>query len=156
MSGVAQTSASTQASRGAGTVLCFLDTNILLYAIDDRTPTHQTIALQLIESLAQSKNGVLSTQVLLEFNANLTGKFRVSRNTAALMTAAYADWTVIESDLTLVLRATARSVQQNHSIWDAMIIEAAIRAGAMTLYSEDMQHGQRFDSLTIVNPFLEP
>ena len=98
--------------------------------------------------------GVLSTQVLLELNANLTGKFKLSHHTAALMTAAYADWIVVESDLALVLRAIARSTEQDHSIWDAMIIEAAIRAGATTLYSEDMQHGRRVGGLTLMNPFL--
>lgn len=134
--------------------LCFLDTNILIYAIDDREPERQSIALQLIDGLAQSRMGVLSTQVLLELNANLTGKFKLSRHTAALMTAAYADWIVVESDLALVLRAIARSTEQNHSIWDAMIIEAAIRAGATTLYSEDMQHGRHFGGLTLMNPFL--
>lgn len=134
--------------------LCFLDTNILIYAIDDREPDRQEIALQLIDALAQSRKGVLSTQVLLELNANLTGKFKLNRHTAAMMTAAYADWIVIESDLALVLRAIARSTEQNHSIWDAMIIEAAIRAGATTLYSEDMQHGRRFGGLLMVNPFL--
>ena len=134
--------------------LCFLDTNILIYAIDDREPDRQKIALQLIDALAQSRKGVLSTQVLLELNANLTGKFKLNRHTAAMMTAAYADWIVIESDLALVLRAIARSTEQNYAIWDAMIIEAAIRAGATTLYSEDMQHGRRFGGLLMVNPFL--
>jgi predicted nucleic acid-binding protein len=38
--------------------------------------------------------------------------------------------------------------------WDALIIEAALRANAEVLYSEDLQHGQRFGALAVVNPFL--
>ena len=47
-----------------------------------------------------------------------------------------------------------KSIQHQLSIWDAMVVEAAIRAEAQTLYSEDFSHGQRFGSLTVVNPFL--
>ena len=41
------------------------------------------------------------------------------------------------------------------SFWDSLIVAAALDAGCTTLYSEDMQHGQRIsDQLTIVNPLL--
>lgn len=133
--------------------LNFLDTNILLYAIDDADIRKQRIALDLIESCAQQQSGVLSTQVLLEYVANLTRKYKVSRQTAALMAAAFAEWSVVDGDLTLVMLAMARSAESSLSIWDAMVLEAALRAGARTLYSEDMNAGQQYGGLTIVNPF---
>lgn len=133
--------------------LNFLDTNILLYAIDDADMRKQRIALDLIESCAQQQSGVLSTQVLLEYVANLTRKYKVSRQTAALMAAAFAEWSVVDGDLTLVMLAMARSAESSLSIWDAMVLEAALRAGARTLYSEDMNAGQQYGGLTIVNPF---
>jgi len=41
------------------------------------------------------------------------------------------------------------------SVYDAMIVAAALLAGCGILYSEDMQHGQRIeDRLTLCNPFL--
>ena len=40
------------------------------------------------------------------------------------------------------------------SFWDALILEAALRGGADTLLTEDLQHGQRIEGLTVVNPFL--
>ena len=133
--------------------LNFLDTNILLYAIDDADMRKQRIALDLIESCAQQQSGVLSTQVLLEYVANLTRKYKVSRQTAALMAAAFAEWSVVDGDLTLVMLAMARSAESSLSIWDAMVLEAALRAGTRTLYSEDMNAGQQYGGLTIVNPF---
>jgi len=39
------------------------------------------------------------------------------------------------------------------SFWDAAILRAAIQSGAGTLYTEDFQHGRRFDGVEIVNPF---
>jgi predicted nucleic acid-binding protein len=38
-------------------------------------------------------------------------------------------------------------------IWDALIVRAAQVSGCRTLLTEDLQHGQRFDGLEIVNPF---
>jgi predicted nucleic acid-binding protein len=42
-----------------------------------------------------------------------------------------------------------------YSVYDSVIIAAAIRAGCSVLLSEDMQHGQRIDGLTIRNPYRE-
>ena len=50
--------------------------------------------------------------------------------------------------------AIEKSIRHHLSIWDAMVIEAAQRSGAEILYTEDLQHGQRFDTLTVINPFL--
>ena len=134
--------------------LHFVDTNILLYGIDDKDLRKQGLALDLLAQLDRSHTGVLSTQVVLEFNYNLTRKFRVSKTTASLMAAAYLKWRVVESDVTLVLQAMARAAQSDLSIWDSMVVEAALRAGAETLYTEDLSHGQRFAGMTVVNPFL--
>lgn len=134
--------------------LYFLDTNVLLYAIDDEDMRKQRIAIDLIASLGNTKTGVLSTQVLLEYVANLTRKYKVSRKTAALMAAAFGEWPVVDGDMALVMRAMARSAESDLSIWDAMVVEAALRSGAQTLYSEDLNAGQQYGSLTIVNPFF--
>ena len=74
--------------------------------------------------------------------------------TAQALTRAYAAWQVVASDMALVDAAIEKSIQHQLSIWDAMVIEAALRADAQTLYSEDLSHGQRFGPLTVVNPFL--
>jgi predicted nucleic acid-binding protein len=43
------------------------------------------------------------------------------------------------------------------SYWDSLIVAAALDAGCTTLFSEDMQHGQKIESgLTIINPFIQP
>jgi len=131
----------------------FVDTNVLLYSIDDTEPHKQGIAAALLEQLGRSNTGVLSTQVLLEFAFNLTRKFKLSQTTAERMTTAYTAWQVVDSDVPLVLLGLARSAQNQVSIWDAMVIEAALRCGAKTLYTEDLTHGQRFGGLTVVNPF---
>ena len=132
---------------------CFFDTNVLLYAFDDTQPTKQAIARKLIERLGRERKAVLSTQVLIELFHNLVRRFKVAAPTASLMTAAFCEWPVIDSDNALVLKAMARASENGLPIWDAMVVEAAIRSGVDTLYSEDMQHGQRFGDLVLLNPF---
>lgn len=42
------------------------------------------------------------------------------------------------------------------SFWDALIVVAAIKGDASVIYSEDFNHGQKFGSVQILNPFVEP
>ena len=50
-------------------------------------------------------------------------------------------------------RAVHIAERYGYSIFDSLIIAAALRAGASTLYTEDMRDGQAIDGLTIRNPF---
>jgi predicted nucleic acid-binding protein len=56
----------------------------------------------------------------------------------------------------MVTRKSAElAMRYQLSNWDALIIAAAVLAGCTTLYSEDLQHGQIIESLTVQNPFHE-
>lgn len=131
----------------------FFDTNVLVYCIDTSDVRKQKLALEIVASCSNAGIGILSTQVLIELYNTLVRKQKLSDATAQQVVLAYSDWTCINSDAGLVHDAIALSIRYKKSIWDAMVICAALRSGAQTLLSEDMQHGQRFDSLTIVNPF---
>lgn len=61
---------------------------------------------------------------------------------------------VVQVDPLLIVAASALGEQHSLSFWDALIIEAARRAGANRLVSEDLQHGRRIAGLVIANPFL--
>ena len=60
-------------------------------------------------------------------------------------------------DISLSTHQAAVALSRDHNIafYDALIVAAAQEAGCDTLFTEDMQHGRTFGSLTIVNPFLE-
>ena len=137
----------------AAVAWAFLDTNVLLYAMDPRDPIKQASASALVERLGSEGRAMLSTQVLIELFSNLHRKLGLTRERAALVCYSLTDWAVVPSDLALVMKAMARSAQSQLSIWDCMIIEAALAGGAQTLYSEDFAHGQRFSALQVVNPF---
>lgn len=132
----------------------FFDTNVLVYCIDTSDIRKQQVALEMVASSSKVGLGILSTQVLIELYNTLVRKQKLSEATAEQVVLAYSDWTCINSDAGLVHNAITLATRYKTSIWDAMVISAALRSGAQMLLSEDMQHGQRFDSLTIVNPFI--
>ena len=132
----------------------FFDTNVLVYCTDTTAPKKQAIARALVSTASASGDAMVSTQVLIELFNVLTRKQQMPAANAQTLIAAYTGWSVVPSDLTLVTAAIEKSTQHQLAIWDAMVIEAALRGGAQTLYTEDLTHGQRFDAITVVNPFI--
>lgn len=127
----------------------FVDTNVLLYLLS----TDATKAAQAETVLAGRI--VISVQVLNEF-AN------VARRKLALpwpaLTQVLADIRhfaeVHPVTITTHQRALALAERHQFSLYDALIVAAALEAGCTRLLSEDMQHGQRVDDrLDICNPF---
>ena len=135
-------------------MVAFFDTNLLVYCTDATAPDKLTSARSLVARASTAGEAVVSTQVLIELFHTLTRKQKMPPIAAQKLILAYTAWPVIDSDVAMVSAAIEKSIVFQLSIWDAMIIEAAVRAKADTLYTEDLTHGQRFGTLTVVNPFL--
>jgi predicted nucleic acid-binding protein len=136
-------------------VTAFIDTNVLVYAHDQREPTKARTAIALLTELWTSRTGALSTQVLQEFYAVATGRLQppMTPSEARTVVADYAEWSVVETSPQLIVSASLLHEQHGVSFWDAMIVEAALLSGADTLLTEDLQHGRRFGALSVRNPF---
>ena len=133
----------------------FVDTNVLLYAHDASETEKQPIARELLEELWADRSGVVSTQVLQEFYVVATRKFRpqMRRSEAREIVTLYATWSVVQVDVGLILDAAVLEERAQLSFWDALIVEAARRAGAVRLVSEDLQTGRRIAGIAVENPF---
>ena len=134
----------------------FFDTNILVYAIDARFSEKQKSAIALYAQAVKDRSFVISTQVLVEFfNAATKGKQPLlQRHEANSQVTALARQRVVPTTANMVVSAMGHAQRYQMQWFDALMVDAALTAGATTLYSEDLQHGQRFGSLTVVNPFL--
>ncbi len=132
----------------------FVDTNVLAYAHDASDTVRQPVAAAFLQDLWRSRSGMLSTQVLAEFYVVATRKFTppMPRREVRSIVDAYAAWSVVQVDLTLMVAASALEERHRLSFWDALIIEAARRGGARKLASEDLQAGRRIAGLVIENP----
>ena len=135
----------------------FVDTNVLVYAHDLSETDRRPVAQATLDQLWRTRAGTLSTQVLSEFYVVATRKFDppMTRRAAREVIDAYSAWPVVTVDAALILAASALEERHTLSFWDALIIEAAARAGATRLLSEDLQSGRRIRNLTIENPFTK-
>jgi predicted nucleic acid-binding protein len=98
---------------------------------------------------------VLSSQVINEVCANLIKKALVPESDIAqLVRSFYRKYPVVLLDEAVQLSASELREKFSLSFWDSLIVAAALGAGAILLYTEDMQSGLSIgDRLTILNPF---
>jgi predicted nucleic acid-binding protein len=133
----------------------FVDTNVLIYAHDIQAGRKQEKAAQILGDLWETRNGVLSIQVLQEFYVNVTRKIPapLKRSTARDIIRQYSVWFIVEPDAGMILRASELEESHQLSFWDAMIVAAARQAGAEKILTEDLNHGETIDGVFIENPF---
>jgi predicted nucleic acid-binding protein len=127
----------------------FFDTTILVYAVTSDGP-RSIVAERLLAT-----GGAISVQVLNEFTAVARRKLKMPWDELTAALEAIRTLCATPSPLTVQIHEDALALAAKHgfNIYDALIVASAIDAGCTTLYSEDMQHGQRIGSLTIRNPF---
>jgi predicted nucleic acid-binding protein len=135
-------------------VKSFVDTNILVYAHRISVGPKHDRAKQLLAELWAAESGVISTQVLQEFCFTVR---RLARNypTNELVETIrqFSQWTVVTNTSDSVLNALSLESRYEISFWDALIINAAQVSEAAVLYTEDLNHGQLFGSVRVINPF---
>ena len=132
----------------------FFDTNVLVYLVDSGDPSKRAIATELVASHLRDRSLVISTQVLQELYATLLGRRFLEPEDAAEMIATLAQERVIPSTGEFVVRAVVLARRYELSLWDALVVRAAIEAQCGVLFTEDLQDGMRFGELRVVNPFL--
>jgi predicted nucleic acid-binding protein len=135
----------------------FFDTNVLLYLFDASVPEKKALAQEVFSGEAEAGRAVLSTQTLQEFYVNATRKLAepLSLEVAAEQVRNFSLLPLVRVDEAMILAAAERNRSMSISFWDALIVEAALKAGADRLLTEDLQHGQRIEGLRVENPFLE-
>lgn len=135
----------------------FLDTNVIVYANDSSQTQKQKIAVQLITRGMRSGRGVISSQVLGEFWVTVTQKIKVplARETALQEIEAFRTMRIVGVEYEAVRIGISLQNRFTISYWDALILAAAGIGGCKTVYSEDLNDGQEYDKITVINPFGE-
>jgi predicted nucleic acid-binding protein len=137
-------------------VRLFFDTNILVYSEDRAETSKRFLARTLIEEAIGNDEFVVSTQVLLEFYATALRRKLMRPESALDLLRFWSEHHVVANTADFVIRAVEVQQSREISIWDALIVQAAIESRCDVLASEDLQHGARFGPLTVANPFLAP
>ena len=133
--------------------LVFLDTNVLLYGVDDKDLAKRDRARAWVAACWTQRCGRLSTQVLNEFYVNARRKF-TSAVDARAEVRRYQHWQPWVIDHPTVEIAWAVESRYGLHYWDALMVAAAQQQGCTVLLTEDLQHDQQIDGVRIINPFL--
>ncbi len=135
----------------------FLDTIVLVYAWSQRVPSKRAIAGPLLDEAIVSGKGVISFQVVQEFFNVAFRRFTppmLPAEAEQVLAVTFRPLLAIHSSYSLYGRALDLIRKHSVSWYDSLIVSAAIESDCGILYSEDFQHGQRFDSLVVRNPFV--
>lgn len=133
----------------------FIDSNVLVYMLDSTDLGKRDVAMRLVSRLVDDESGCISFQVVQETLNVITGKMGIAHETVLeFMDDTLIPLWQIDPKTELYLRALDVQARYGYGFYDSLIIAAALEAGCTRLYSEDMQHGQRIEGLTIENPFV--
>lgn len=132
----------------------FIDTNIFLYAIDEDPSSAPK--RERARSLLLTESWGWSVQIASEFFVNATSMrrpFRLAPANAAEFVETWLAYPTAPVTADTVRRAVSLHQRFSLSYWDACVLAAASQLGCHTVFSEDMQHGQEFDGLRVIDPF---
>lgn len=130
----------------------FFDTNILLYAYNG-PPDKTTRARKLFSECNETRNIVISTQVVQEFYAVGSRKLGIPKLTIQEATNALFELPIVVIRPSHMRAAIDNEATYQISFWDGLIVAAAEAGGAQILYTEDLNHGQKYGTVEARNPF---
>ncbi len=132
----------------------FIDTNILVYAANSaaRDGRKKQIAREII--LLPRLH--LSVQVLNEFIAvsRNPNKLNFARDQEAMWMREWFELKINALTFSTFQMALELHMAYQLSHWDSLIIASARESSCQIVYSEDMNHGQNYDGVTVINPFM--
>jgi predicted nucleic acid-binding protein len=136
------------------TAAVFVDTNVFLYAFDQRDLKKQEAARAWQAELWKSRLGRISFQVLQEFYVKATQKWPQTRDEARAVVQDLLEWQPITVDAEILELGWKLQDRYQLSLWDALIVAAAKSTGCRYLLTEDLQASQDLDGVLVMNPFL--
>jgi predicted nucleic acid-binding protein len=132
----------------------FLDTNILVYCMDDSDKKRKSRCRNLIKALTGHVHGVISTQVLQEFYVTATKKLRADPLTVKDILHSFRRFETVIVTPDTIRDAIECSLVNRLSFWDSLIVTAAESANCERLWTEDLNDGQIIRGVRIENPLL--
>jgi predicted nucleic acid-binding protein len=130
----------------------FLDTNILVYSLDQSNPEKRRKCRGIIRSLTGESSGVISTLVMQEFYVAATVKLGAEPLLIKDILRSLERFETVVVTPILIKEAIDCSIINRLSFWDALIVVSAESANCETLWTEDMNEGQIIRGVCIENP----
>ena len=136
------------------TARLFLDTNILIYALDPADPRKRKIAADLLRETISNGLLTLSPQSLNETYRVLTKRRRlIPREDARRFLGALSAWARAPLDAETTTLAWEIEDETGYSWWDSLLLASALRAECALFLTEDMSAGLTLRTMRLANPF---
>jgi predicted nucleic acid-binding protein len=137
------------------TDLFFVDTNILVYAMDPGDPGKRDRASALLKAGADGGWLVTSPQSLNECYRVLTGARKAIPQSAARDFIRTFQWTCrAPMDWQTIVKAWDIADTRSYNWWDCLLLASATQVACALFLTEDLHHGDDIDGMMIVNPFV--
>ena len=136
----------------------FIDTNVFIYLFDETNDRKRNIADRIVKTALETSTARISHQVVQETLNVVTRKLpspMTAENAQRFLVQVLAPLWQIMPNIALYRRGLDVQARYGFSFYDSLIIAAALESGCTRLYSEDLQHAQQIEGLTIENPFKE-
>ena len=131
----------------------FIDTNILIYSMDNFDEQKRDNSRKLLKSLKDTREGVISTQVMQEFYVTATKKLKVDPLFAKEVMHSFEHFEVVMITPEIIKDAIDCGVLNQLSFWNSLIVSAAEHSKCNEIWTEDLNHGQVVRGVKIVNPY---
>ncbi len=134
----------------------FIDTNVFIYHLDTTDARKHAVAERIVREGLASGNACISFQVVQECLNTALRKAQVALDldsARSYLDTVLAPLLQVPASPALYHRALDVQARWRFSFYDSLIVAAALTAGCSRLLSEDLQHDQRIETLTIHNPF---
>jgi predicted nucleic acid-binding protein len=123
--------------------------------MDQKEPEKKEKARAILNRIIESHQPVISTQVIKEFYVAATTKLKAEQLIVKNIVHNFRNMEVVHNDLELIEQAIDISIIAQLSFWDSLIIAAAEKANCEFVFSEDLNAGQTYRGVIVVNPFIE-
>jgi len=132
----------------------FFDTNVLVYAAVRQDERKSATAQELIRhALEVNHDGVISVQVVTEFTNVMLNRFKMSAKAVDEWVSQF--YPLLATEVTMDAVRNAMCIKEEYGIqyYDALIIATAEKLGCTEIVSEDLNDGQLYHGMAVVNPF---
>ena len=131
----------------------FIDTNLFVYTLDRKDEAKQEKARAILKKIVDSHQPVISTQVIKEFYFVATSKLKADQIIVKNIIHNFHNMEIVQNDLELIEQAIDISVISQLSFWDSLIVAAAEKSKCEYIFSEDLNSGQTYRGVMVLNPF---
>lgn len=133
----------------------FIDSNVFVYFADGRNPKKQAIARTVLADAIGNRQYVISSQVLNEFANVSLKKLEMTEDEVRRYVEEFQHIRVVFQQNVLTVRALEIRKQYGLQFYDSLLLATAESAGCDIFLTEDLNDGQTYCGIKVVNPFRE-